>query len=156
MSKIELFKKIYDTSGLTTGLMYEMLAEYNGGQIEIEFMTTLSSGRKKRNIVRGVIDFIVSENINGQDIVRIIWQWVAVKAIKQGYYLLANYRHLSFTKYQGEYLGKNPNYDDSMILLILDEDEDEIKADPNGYKVVKIEFIDGHDPNYLPWEKIKK
>lgn len=154
MNKIELFKKTYEVAGLTSGLMYEMFAEYNGGQIELELFTTTSSGKKIRSILRGVTDFIITENINGQDVVRVIWKWIASKL--KGSYYLTNYRAASFTKHQGEFLEQNPNHDQSMILLVLDEDEDEAKADPNTYKVVRVDFIDANDPNYLPYDLVVK
>ncbi len=154
--KIKLFKKIYNSDELTAGLLYQLFAEYNGGQIEIEYFTTTSSGKKRRGILRGVIDFIFIDQINRQEVVRVKFMWLAAKLnLKNKKFILTNYQSISFTKYQKEYFGKNPTYDKSAVLLLLDEDEDEKIADPNSYKVVKVDFIDGNDPNYLRFESLQ-
>lgn len=156
MSKKNLFNI---TSGhLTNGQMYELFAEYNGGQIEIELITTLDNGKKVRSVIRGEIDFIVTEMINNQDAIKIIWRWCALKSKKHlRTYFLTNYRAVSFTKHKLEYFDENPRYEDSLIMLLLDEDEEEIKANPKDYyQVVRVDLISGNDPDFLPYEKILK
>lgn len=154
MSKIEILKKIYQSKELTSGLLYELFAEYNDGQIAIEMISTIYNQKRKKIVLYGIIDFLQIEQINNQEVLKITFHWIAMET-KYGC-LLTNIKKVTISKYQAEHIQVSVDHPESIILFIHDEDEDEKKLHPQKMLLVRIDFIAGDDPNYLPYEKVIK
>lgn len=137
----------YLNNGLDSSLLYQMIAEYNGGQIAVEIINTLPSGKKKIISLRGVIEYIYIEQINTQEAVRVRFGWLAAKLSKK--YILTNIRNISFTKYQCHDLTVATEHGDSLVIFLLDEDEDEQLSSTPVPQLIRIDLIAAHDPRYL-------
>jgi hypothetical protein len=154
MSKVQLLKKIYEAKKLTSGFLYELLAEYNGGQVAIEMISTIFDNKRKKIILYGVIDFLQIEQINNQEVVKITFTWTALQS-KYGY-LSSNIKKVTLSKYQAKHLQLSVDHPESLVLFLHDEDEDEVKLHPKKLLLVRIDLIDANDINYLPFERVKK
>lgn len=152
MSKVQLLKKIYEAKQLTSGFLYELFAEYNGGQIAIEMVSTIFDNKRKKIILYGVIDFLQIEQINNQEVVKITFTWTALQS-KYGY-LLSNIKKVTISKYRAKHLQISVDHPESIVIFIHDEDEDEVKLHPKKLLLVRIDLIAGDDPNYVSYNEV--